>query len=689
MTTIVNFKPQAQLSAEENLAEFITFARDKIKLWDNNEGFSWDSSVWPTHFKKIRFIKLTARKLHSTSEISAEHRMTPAFIDFAKAYMRYDQQKKQTKTLKRTIVALQLLEASLIELDKVADVTALSDRHLYRATELLRASGLKDRQGISLALKRLSSDLGTWHIAVSNIKYWQHPFIRSESNEKVIKRNSEPSQKLPEDDALLALAEIFANGNTTNQDDEDIFITCVTALLLSAPMRFSEILYFRVNPLRSEKDSTGNSQLSIAYWVPKNAKYVRKEIPKVMATHAQEAIRRLTSITEESRKLATYFETGSVRFYRHRDCPEVPDDQELTRHEVVKALGFNSAGSAEDYVLRHTGSYSLTGWTLNSLWLLVLADHHKNNPHFPYQVDPRSSNSGKPLKMSESLMCFRYRQLSSKNKTSPVLLAPINRDFYSKRLDSRTIKRGDKLVNMSFFLKHRYNEFKLKSHQLRHFLNTLAQEAGISIDAITEWSTRASKTQTRTYMHQSDERKARKASEALGLVPIVNLNPVTEDEYRVMQHGPIITTRYGICTHDYTLTPCNKHADCLNCSELLMCKGHKRSIQAIQQERDKVAENLAAAQISIDSGKRVASRWHDTHSKTLIRLDQLLKVMTDANVADGSAIQMKGKDYSHELRILNIKENTAQLKQNDDSFSFDYSDDIADCLKMLQEEING
>ncbi len=689
MTKVIHFKPQAQLSTEENLAYLISFSRDNIKLWDNLKDFDWFSSKWPTHIGKIRFLKLKERRLHPAKVILTHQIMSPPFIDFAKAYLRYDQHRNQTKTFRRTISALQILEASLVELEGLTDVTKVSDRHLDKAVELLQREGFKDRQGISLALSRLARDLGRWHITVSNTKYWKHPFVKSESNDKRSKRDTKSLQKkLPEDDALLALADVFASGYTTDQDDEDTFLTCLSALLLSAPMRINEVLHFRTTPLRKEKDTSRDDQFYLSYWVPKNGKYVRKEIPAVMAGHAQEAVRRLAVITEESRNLARHFESGLDRFYRHKDCPDIPDDHELTRDQVVMALGFNCRGSAEDYILKHTGSYSLVGWNLDSLWQLVLADHHKKNPYFPYQINPSSSTAGKPLKMSESLMCFRYQQLSTRNKTSPVLLAPMNRDYFAKRLDSRTIQRGNKLVNMSFFLKHGYNGFELRSHQLRHFLNTLAQEAGVGIDAITEWSTRASKAQTRTYMHQDDTRKAQQISDKLGLTSCESMNPVTNEEYRVMNHGPIVTTRYGICTHDYTLTPCDKHADCLNCSELLMCKGHKKSIDAIQVERDRVAENLAAAQSKIEAGKRVASRWHEVHSNTLIRLDQLLDIMTDPELEDGSAIQMEGKDFTHKSRIMDQVKKTSQLQTKDDRLSCAYSDDIVECLSMLQEEIN-
>ncbi len=69
MTTIVQFKPQMQLSAEANLACLITLARNNVKLWSNLKGFNWDSPTWPTHRGKIRFLKLKERGLHNRKDI--------------------------------------------------------------------------------------------------------------------------------------------------------------------------------------------------------------------------------------------------------------------------------------------------------------------------------------------------------------------------------------------------------------------------------------------------------------------------------------------------------------------------------------------------------------------------------------------------------------------------------------------
>lgn len=687
MSKVVIFKSNATLSTETNLRNLITFARDEVTLWGELEGFTWENPIWPTHLNSIRFIELYQRELHASKIPTEQQLMTSPFIWFAKAYIRYTQSIRPTKTFRRAIVALQLLETVLLEMNMHTDVTKVTERHLDSAMDLMISEKFKDRQGIGGALQTIAKNLAKWHIVTSNIKHWQHPFIGKHSNYSVSKCDPDAiAKKLPQDDTILAIAEIFSNGYTNAQDDEDIFISCVTCLLLCAPMRINEILHFRENPLNEELDSNGNKQTYISYWVPKNGLYVRKEIPEVMAGFAREAVRRLSLITEESRRLALHIENHPEQFYRHSQCPDVMDDQVLTIEELTQALGFNNAKSTESFIYRCTGRYKYKGWTLNSVWPLIMAEHKKLNPHFPYQIDPTDASHNKPLRMSESLICLRYMQLSTRNQTSSVLLAPTNRDFYAKRLESRDMQRGNKIVNMSVLLKHGYEGLELRSHQLRHFLNTLAQEAGVGIDVITRWSTRASPTQSRVYMHQDPKRKASNVAVQLGMTPSQKTaQPITHDEYRLMDFGPIITTRYGICTHNYVETPCNKHADCLNCSDLLICKGHRRSLKAMIEERDRIAENLSAAQAEIDAGRRVASRWQQAHTQTLDRVNRLIDIMTDKNIEDGSPIRLQGNDFNHQVRIV---ENTESKPFNNtiNVTDFGHSDDVAACLRLLLEE---
>lgn len=684
MNKIIQFIPHAEASSNKNLEAFIKHAKDVIKLWSNLDGFNWHSMQWPTHDRCVRFINLKNRKWRKKSPPPQELVMSASFVDFAKAYLRYSQHVRPTKGLSRTIQMLRLIEASLHELGTPCCITKLSQRHLDKACELMHTIGYGDSAGLGAALERLANAISQWGLTNTNIRFWKHPF-QGNSHKTTRKRlpHNDNNPKLPNDDAILALAEIFANGFHEKQDAETIFITCITCLLLCAPMRIGEILWYRKDLLREEKDAHGNNQLYLAYWVPKNGRFVRKEVPEIMAEHAKEAIKRLIEITDEGRRLARHYESGSTKFYRHTTCPEVPDDQVLTRDQVTAALGLKSYKSAQTFIKTLTGSIKITGLTLNKLWKLVLKRHKSLNPHFPYQQAPRISDASRPLKMSESLICLRLFQLSTvRFSTSPILLAPSNSSFYINRLSNAE-------PTLNIFRKFGYGDLTLRSHQLRHFLNTLAQEAGLGIEQITQWSTRASSTQTRIYMHQDPKRQAEKIADQLNIAPIYEQKPITNNEYNIIEKGPIITTRYGICSHDYTLTPCQKHADCLNCSELLMCKGHKRSIESIRQERDRIAENLIASKAKIDAGHRVAGRWHEAHFKSLIRLDQLLKIMTDPSIENGSPIQMRGKDFSHERRILNKKYKMCEYIPSDiNSIGIEYGSDLVDCLRLLSEEEN-
>ncbi|ENP0825398.1 hypothetical protein ACEUKD_11040 [Vibrio diabolicus] len=691
MSNIVIFKPRVELTAKENLENFIDLAKNRIQLWSSGGGFKWEHNQWPTHFKSIRFLSFENRQLHHTKPTPPEICLLEPYLDFAKAYLRYTQNIKQTKTYSRTISALIFLEKAMRNLDGKSNITRAAPRHFTEACNLILKEKMKDKTGIGIELKRLADNISKFGITVHATKTWVHPFFGKNANESSLNTGSAKArkEKLPDDDALLALAEIFSNGYTGMQDDEDTYVSCHTCILLSAPQRISEGRWYRTNLLVTENDSLGNPQLYLSYWVSKNAKYVRKEVPKTMAEHTKESVKRLLKMTKEGRELAWHYESNRTQFYRHKDCPDVDDDEILSVEQITQALGLKNRKACEDFIRKESGSYSLTTWTLNRLWKeVVLPKHKRLNPYFPYQVPPSEQGIGKTPKMSESLLCFRYLQLSGYKKTSPILLVPFNRDYYAKRLEYREIKRGKKIVNMSIFLKNGYGNLSLRSHQCRHFLNTLAQEAGIGIEAITTWSTRVSQRQSRVYMHQDPLDKAKNIA-SQSEHEILQPEPVSEDEYALMDKGAVINTRYGVCSHDYTLTPCQKHAECLDCSELLVCKGHQKTIDAIKDEYSKLTENLMAAKAQIEAGRQVASRWYEFHTEKYDRLTELLSIIDTSSVENGSIIKQVGSDFSHQQRIIaeKIGKNHYKLVEGSE-LETKYGKNVMACLDILREEID-
>jgi hypothetical protein len=579
--------------------------------------------------------------------------------------------------------ALRCLEKALMDDMGTPDITKIQIRHFREMTALAKKFAAPEYV-VTTAVKILTW-LSEKLIVPAEVIRWEHEYIKDNSYHNRQGANAPDEvkeKKSANQDAFLSIADIFSQP-LSQLDDSDIMVTSITALLLSAPMRIGETLRWRTDCLKQDIDKDGVLQRYLAYYVPKTRSYTRKAVPKTMAEVAQEAIDRLVTITAEGRKLALYMEGSPTEFYRHADCPDVPDDQELTRDHVAQALGFAHRKACESFIKSHTGNYSLKGFTLNSLWQIVLSEHRVQNPHFPYQERPQKEL--KPLKMSESLMCFRRLQLGVRAGTSPVLLAPFNPDYYRKRLDGAVKLDRKNQRPLCFFTKHGLDPHRLNAHSLRHFLNRLAQQLGVTVEEITEWSSRASKRQTRTYLHETAEQKLDKASTIMQTKQEQEtLLPVTDDEAALYGQGPFHRSRYGICRRSWAAGPCVKFADCTNCSELLACKGDRVALETIKSDLANITRTRNAAQRAIDAGERSASLWLEKSGDQEQRLIALVDVMENPDIPDGSPIQLTGTDFSHEARLVGVKAKNAgvELLQKE-QVARDHGKHMLECLEML------
>ncbi|UTW07992.1 integrase [Pseudomonas benzenivorans] len=682
MSHVIQFTPKRELSSQQNLNDFIVLARDNLTLWSDLEGFSWDAAKWVTTHKNIRFTNFEHVVVASRTAPNTNQLMHPAFAESAKAYLRYQHTLRPNKRIAREMTALRAMEFALRQDMAVPDITKFEHRHWCTAVSAMEPATSRQLVcEVMLGILKRLADLG---ILTVDPWFWRHPYVGRHGYDATNGAGAPAevkAKKAPDQDALLAVADVFSRGESETLDDSDIMVTCITALLLSAPMRIGEFLRFRLDCLREDTDRNGELQCYLAYWVPKTHQFERKPIPMTMGDVAKEAIKRLGAITEEGRRLACYMETNPTKFYRHANCPSIPDDQELTPDQVVQALGFANRESCASFVRKHTSSYAMTGFTLNALWQLVLTEHLARNPHFPYQEAPESSTQA-PLKMSDSLLCFRRLQLATTLSTSPVLLAPFNGHYYSGRL-----KIGKRLEAMNFFTRHAFETNKLKSHSLRHLLNRQARSSGVSLEMLTEWSSRTTTRQTRTYLHDDPAKAAAKGALALGTTQEQeHQKPVTNEEAALYGHGPFHRSRYGICRRSWRAGPCNKFAACLNCSELLMCKGDKLAAEIIQQDRDDLVRTYNAAQQEIANGERAASLWTEKAGPQIERLDQLLDILHNPDIPDGSPIEMAGADFSHEKVIVSEKAKAAGVQLLDrKELGLSYGEELLACLDLLRE----
>jgi hypothetical protein len=685
VTNVIQFTPRKDLSAQQNLEAFIAIARDHIPTWGDLEGFTWEGARWPTTYKSVRFTNEENAGLHSSKTPAPEQLLHPAFMEVAKAYLRHHHHIRTINKVQQELQALRALEYVLRQDMGIPDITKVSERHFKHAVSVLaRHKAVASIAGVLLAiLKRLAD----YAIVTPRAHYWEHHYHGDLSYERTrgaLAPQHVKDKKVPDQDALLAIAEVFGRGYHQPLEDVDVLVTSITALLLSAPMRIMETMRFRTDCLASDKDKDGKTQYYLKYWVPKINSFARKPIPETMAETAIEAIRRLTEVTKEGRRLARYMETNPTKFYRHAKCPNVPDDQVLTREQVSEAMGFVSVVSAQDFIRKVTGRKVMTGYTLDSLWQIVLGEHQKSNPHFPYQ-ERVGIAAVPPLKMSESLLCCLRYQFSTKFTTSPVLLAPYNGSYYSKRLDAEWANRKNSR-SICFYTRHGYKPIKLTSHSTRHLLNRLAKQSGVSIDVITAWSSRSSNRQTLTYLDNDQGEAAAAAASLMGYEFEQSAKaPITSEEAEIYGQGPIHRSRYGLCRRSWRVGPCNKFADCLNCSEVLICKGDRFAADVIAAEREELAKTYHAAEDAISRGERSATRWMKVNGPQIKKLDDLLSILNDPQIPDGSPIGVTGTDFSHEQTLINGKAEETGVKLLDRStLAIEYGADLLACLDELR-----
>lgn len=120
-----------------------------------------------------------------------------------------------------------------------------------------------------------------------------------------------------------------------------------------------------------------------------------------------------------------------------------------------------------------------------------------------------------------------------------------------------------------------------------------------------------------------------------------------------------------------------------------MCKGDKIAAEIIKIDRDNLVRTYSAAQRAIAEGERAASRWTEKAGPQIERLDQLLVILHNPEIPDGSPIEMVGEDFSHEKVIVSEKAKATGAKLLDrNELRITYGDDLLACLELLRSPDN-
>ena len=635
MPNVEPFRPKAHIDAERNLTEFIRYCREELTWLADQEGFAWNAPVWPL----ARWAKLAVGKQRHFNE---DECLDAEFVVFAKSYFRFKNTEQETRT-RGELPALKCIETALLTVTGSGSMQGLSFAVLDEAAVVAREHFTRQVQyQVGRNIRNIARFVTERRLVPVDVSTWKSPLARPSSVTRTGQAGlAESERKLPSQAGLDAMAEIFANDPA---DPQARFISAVWALLMSALWRISEVLRLHVNAEYEETDDNGIVSYGLRYYGAKGFRHDIKWVPKVMEPVAREAFRRIREMTEPARALARHFETRPDVPFLYPDAPRVGVDDELTLEEKAAYL---RRAVPEGRRIR------TPNWRFRSIrehWEQAGAKLSKGFPVFCGQTG---------LKWSEALFCVHRNFFSETRPTEWYGLFRPTADTVNDRLGFTENKNG-----VPWKLGYREldgSPIRLTTHQARHYVSTAAERGSMAQEDLAKWAGRAMLKDNRVYNHMSEEehveraRKLLEGSELAGTNTSLRINePTTPAEWNLRAKGPTHRTEFGASEHDWVMSPCTKHGDCLNCAEHAYVKGDQEAYARLKARSEQHIAECEKALGAILAGTSVADRWLEHALKSLVRELPLVRLLESDDIEDGTQISLTddSAEHSHLRRAL-------------------------------------
>jgi hypothetical protein len=644
MAEVVLFRSRAERSAEANLRDFIALCRDRLTVFGAELRF--DQLVWDvTEAIALKGKGGASRVVFSTWDSAGTDdpkAMAEPFCSFAKAYFRYQHGARPTKSIGARVAALRALERALTESGDAAHPCRIHAGIADRAAQLI-----KDRFAPAVAycvggqmemVARFLSD----HRLTSMPASWHNPLKRPTSvldrvGEEFDRRRQE---KLPSPTALEALATAFRAA----RKPADVVVCSVAAVLCSAPERINEVLLLRTD-CEVTAEHSGENAYGLRWWPSKGAQPQVKWIIPSMADVVRLAIANIREHTEEARRIARWYESHPGSIYISRDVSHLRTCEWLSMEDVNQILFADPASRKTACQWCNQNRIALvkrSGRLFASFAAVEAAVLRKLPRGFPVL------NIESALKYSDALCVIRRNALHDSNPPYRCMIEPVSHHDIHDRLGNRSAAGVRSVFDRLGLSESDGRPIRIRTHQFRHYLNTLAQAGGMSQLDIAKWSGRADIRQNAAYDHTSDESVLLMLREAVGdpsrmrgpLATLPHGVPIARDEIARRAIPAVHTTEVGFCVHDFVMSPCRLHRDCFHCQELICIKGDLAKEAEIRRLRTETQDLLALALKAAGKQATGTNRWIDHHQHTLKRLEQLCSILDDPAVPAGTFIHL-------------------------------------------------
>jgi hypothetical protein len=645
MTNIIRFKPHAALEAQANLRRFIDLSRDELTVFGSDLPFdenTWDISDF-VHVKGKAGRRLLMFSIMPAGRRGQRVAFEEPYLSFAKAYMRHEFAIRRKWFIEVGINALRVLYRAMTDQGGTVNPTEIRCETLNRAVQMLDGVGDYRANQIALELEKLAAFLAGNHMMTAPHE-WKSPIKKPGMTHaaRVGKEFDDLRAKmLPSPEALAALAHIFRAA----KDPGDVLVSSIMAILCAAPSRIGEVFLLSADCEVIQNDSKGTAVYSLRWYPEKGAAPQTKSMITSMVDVVREALSKIRALTKPARTVSAWYERHPAELYLPASIAHLRDKKTLSTEELAQIVFARPTTDAGiwNWVYRHKVKRSIPakgGSGADYAFADVEAAVIKLLPRgFPFV------NKEIGLKYSDALLCHQ-RGLRSSNTAT-----------YRGAVELIGVRDVLRLISapkdkVSIFERFGYVEqdgtpIRVRTHQLRHYLNTLAQAGGLSQIDVAVWSGRANIHQNAVYDHVSDRdalavldentRDDRHVPETLA--PRRKAVLIKRDEFERLQVKTAHTTEFGFCVHDFAMLPCQLHMDCLNCDEHLCLKGDKVRNENLRRWRDETKALLEASHVAESDGIEGADRWTQHQTRTLTRVEQIIEVYEDQSVPNGAVIQ--------------------------------------------------
>ncbi len=660
---IVPFVGRAEFTARENLADYIKHARG-ARFFCGSNALNWADASWdfkpfyakvgqnpPGLIAHFTTLETTVRGNRAASAVD----FSAPFLDAAKAIVAEFLRTTGEKAASRIVTTLRIVEKAFRDLGMEPDIVFLSGEVLDRAQEIIVAQ-YAGAWAYARLLDRLANNFVNPARLVPTPLMWKTSvaYKKPRRNDAVNKDGGVAGnkEKLPHLKAILDLSGVFHEST----EPQDVIITSWFALAMYAPVRVNEVLTL---PVDCETEMDGTYGLS---WRPTKGGQSKTNfaVSDEWKHVAHEAIQRLVKLGEKSRRAAKWYEENPDRLYLPPGF-EYLRGKSLSLWEAAQIIGranpLPQGGSIRSGLQRsgvtNDTSRGVLGkakrhvylYTFESLENTVLKCLPRGWPY----IDQRHH-----LLASEALFCLPKEIMRASAETEWYLPTFVSYQQIKHELGSKP--SGQTIFERHGLVDPRTGKpWKLDTHQPRHLLNTLAQSKHVSQELIAFWSGRKSARQNDYYNHMPQEyyldawqKLDEKTSPHVDVVGPLNekveerarREMISRDEALRLELGSTITTRYGLCRHDYSLTPCPKDKDCIRCGENTFIKGKEEHLKEARAQLEQHTKAVAQTRDAIAANLPGADKWLARHEEKVARWQLVIDRLTDPAITDGALITL-------------------------------------------------